>query len=110
MQVAAQATDTVRFQATCPDKGGGNPGAPFVLRNLWAPQAAPAGQTVTLDISLDVSAQAGQTVGSVQSSFTYNPAVLTYVSGAAPAPSLMNNLTINAGTPGTVSWLNFTTG
>ncbi|MDZ4862486.1 MAG: PKD domain-containing protein [Gemmatimonadota bacterium] len=110
VQVAAQSIDTVRFQVTCPDKGGGNPNAPFILRNLWNPQAAPAGQTVTLDISLDLSATPSQTVGSVQASFTYNAAALTYVSGTAPAPSLMNNLTVNAGTPGTVSWLNFTTG
>lgn len=102
--------DTLSFAVTCPDKGGGDPGAPFVLRNLWAPQQSGAGATVTLDVSLDVSAVAGQDVGSVQAALQYNAAVLSYVSASAPAPAQMNNLTVNAGTPGTISWLNFTTG
>jgi PKD repeat protein len=107
VQVTAQVTDTVRFLVVCPIKGGGNPGAPFILRNLWTPQAATTGQTVTLDISLDLSAQPSQTVGSVQAELTYNAAVLTFVSGTAPAQ--MGNLTTNASVPGRLDWLNFTT-
>jgi PKD repeat protein len=109
-QVTPLSLDTLAFTVTCPDRGGGNPSAPFVLRNLWTPQAGGAGGTVTLELSLDLSAVPGQDVGSVQASLQYNPAVLAYVSATAPAPALMNNLTVNAATPGTVSWLNFTTG
>lgn len=108
--VAPLSVDTLVFAVTCPDKGGGDPGAPFVLRNLWTPQQGGAGATVTLDVSLDVSAVAGQEVGSVQATLQYNAAVLSYVSASAPAPAQMNNLTVNATTPGTISWLNFTTG
>ncbi len=110
IQVAPLSVDTVRFQVTCPTRGGGNPSAPFIVRNVWTPQAAGTGQTVTLDISLDLSAVAGQDVGSVQATLAYNAAVLTYQSAAAPAPALMNNLTVNASVPGSISWLNFTTG
>lgn len=110
VQVAPLSADTVSFAVTCPTKGGGNPNAPFILRNVWTPSQAGAGQTVTLDVSLDLSAVSGQDVGAVQASLQYNTAVLTYVSATAPAPALMNNLTVNTGTPGTITWLNFSTG
>ncbi len=109
-QVTPLSLDTLNFTVTCPEKGGGDPTAPFVLRNLWTPQAGGAGGTVTLEVSLDLSAVPGENVGSVQASLQYNASVLAYVSATAPAPALMNNLTVNAATPGTVSWLNFTTG
>ncbi len=110
VQVAPLSADTVSFAVTCPTRGGGNPNAPFILRNVWTPAQAGAGQTVTLDVSLDLTAVSGQDVGAVQASLQYNSAVLTYVSATAPAPALMNNLTVNTGTPGSITWLNFSTG
>lgn len=106
--VQAQKVDTVRFNVTCPTKGGGS--GPLVWRNSWTPQTAPSGQTVTLDIALDLTAVAGQSIGSVQASVLYDPAVLTFVSATAPAPTLLGNLTANASTPGRIRWINFATG
>ncbi|MBK9693621.1 MAG: hypothetical protein IPO73_18375, partial [Gemmatimonadetes bacterium] len=58
--MAPLSADTVSFAVTCPTKGGGNPNAPFILRNVWTPPQAGAGQTVTLDVSLDLSAVSGR--------------------------------------------------
>lgn len=110
LDLVAGAIDTVRFAVTCPQKGGGgNPNAPFVFKNLWAPQQAGAGSTVTLDVTLDLSAIPAQEVGAVQAVLRYDPAVLTYVSSVSPDQAKMNNLTVNAGTPGVIRWGNFTT-
>jgi PKD repeat protein len=107
VMVLAQTVDTVQFNVTCPTKGGGS--GPLVWRNSWTPQSAPNG-TVTLDIALDLTAVAGQSIGSVQASVLYDPAVLTFVSATAPAPSLLGNLTANTSTPGRIRWINFATG
>ncbi len=109
VQVAPLSLDTLTFAVTCPDKGGGNPTAPFILRNVWSPAQAGSGATITLDVSLDLSQVPGQDVGAVQATLEYNSAVLTYQSSTSPAPALMSNLTVNASVPGTISWLNFST-
>lgn len=109
--LGAGGVDTVTFRVTCPNKGGGgDPDAPYVFRSTWSPQQGGSGSTVTLDISLDLSANGGtQQAGAVQAALHYNPAVLGYLTGVAPEPSKMNNLTVNAGTPGLIRWGNFTT-
>lgn len=109
-QVAALTVDTVRFQVTCPNTGGGgNPGAPFVVRNTWTPAQEGSGQTITLDVAVDMSAVPGAPLGALQAELQYNSAVLTFAGSSSPAPAQMNNLTVNAGTPGVISWGNFTT-
>ncbi len=109
-QVAALAVDTVRFQVTCPNKqGGGNTNAPFVVRNTWSPPQAGSGQTVALDVAVDMTAVPGAPLGAIQAELQYNSAVLTFAGSSSPAPAQMNNLTVNAGTPGVISWGNFTT-
>jgi PKD repeat protein len=108
-QVQALSLDTLAFAVTCPDKGSGNPNAPFLLRNIWTPAQGGTGSTVTLDISLDLSQVPSQDVGAVQAELLYNSAVLTYQSSTSPAPAQMSNLTVNASVPGTISWLNFST-
>lgn len=105
---AAQVVDTVRYTVSCPTKGGN--GGPLVWRNTWSPQSAPAGQTVTLDVVVDLSAIPTQDFGVAQATVTYNPAVLQYVSGTVPAGSGLNNLTLNTSTPGTIGYLNLATG
>ncbi len=107
VQVAPLARDTVRFAVTCPDKSGGNPAAPLVFRNVWTPQTAPNGQTVTLDVVLDLSARPSQDLGVVQATLKYDAAVLTYQSAVAPSPGQLGGLTVNSTTPGTLTWLNF---
>jgi PKD repeat protein len=108
VMVQAQTADTVQFNVSCPTKGGGS--GPLVWRNSWTPQAAPNGQTATLDIALDLTAVTGQSIGSVQAIVLYDPAVLTFVSATAPAPTLLGNLTTNTSTPGRIRWINFATG
>src|SRR5262245_30791038 len=109
VQVAPLSNDTVTFQVTCPNKGGGNPSAPLVLQNLWNPQTAPTGQTVTLDEIADLTGKPGQDIGVIQAELTYDPAVLTYVSSTSPSPGQMGGLTVNSNTPGSLTWLNFST-
>jgi PKD repeat protein len=109
VQVAALSNDTVTFQVTCPNKGGGNPDAPLVYQNLFNPQSASTGQTATLDVVLDLTGRPGQDIGVIQAELTYDPAVLSYQSSASPSPGQMGGLTVNSNTPGTLTWLNFST-
>lgn len=102
-----QVSDTVRFQVTCPNKSGGS--GPFVWRNTWNPQVAGNGQNVTLDIAVDLTADPTQDFGVAQAIVSYNPAVLQYVSSAVPPGSDLTNLTVNASTPGSITFGSFTT-
>jgi PKD repeat protein len=103
-----QVADTVTFQVTCPNKSGGS--GPFVWRNTFTPQSAANGQTVTLDVTVDLTAVPTQDFGVAQGIVAYNPAVLQYVSAQAPPGSGLTNLTVNASTPGSITFGNFTTG
>ncbi len=103
-----QVSDTVTFQVTCPTKGGGS--GPFIWRNTWTPQAAGNGQTVTLDVTVDLTAVPTQDFGVAQGIVAYNAGVLQYVSATAPPGSGLTNLTVNASTPGSITFGNFTTG
>jgi PKD repeat protein len=103
-----QVSDTLTFQVTCPNKGGGS--GSFVWRNTWSPQSAPNGQQVHLDVAVDLSSVPAQDFGVAQATVTYNPGVLQYVSSAVPAGSGLANLTVNTSTPGTIQYLNFATG
>ena len=108
VEVQPLSSDTVSFSVTCVDRGGGNPDAPFVFRNLWAPQTSTAGQVVTLDITLDGSADPSQTIGAAQAELRYDPAILTFQSASNPS-TLMSNITVNSSTPGILVWGNFST-
>jgi PKD repeat protein len=105
VQVHPLSSDTVRFAVICPEKGGGNPGAPLVLRELWNPQTAPTGQTVDLEVAVDLSGLAGKTVGALQANFRFDPAVLTFASATAPAGSVFSPPTVNSSVPGAITWL-----
>lgn len=105
---AAQVTDTARFQITCPTRGSGS--GPFVWRNAFTPQTAANGETVTLDVTVDLTAVPTQDFGVAQGIVSYNSAVLQYVSGTAPPGSGLTNLTVNASTPGSITFGNFATG
>ncbi|HEU5154787.1 MAG TPA: PKD domain-containing protein [Gemmatimonadales bacterium] len=109
VQVQPLSNDTVTFRITCPNKGGGNPSAPLVLQNLFTPQTAATGQTVTLDVVLDLTGKPGQDIGVVQAELLYDPAVLSYQSATSPSPGQMGGLTVNSNTPGDLVWLNFST-
>ena len=103
--VVPQSVDTVAFAVTCPDRSGGNPGAPLVYRNLWAPQTVPTGQNANLDVTLDLSAIPTQTLGVIQAELKYDPALLTFVSASAPPGGLLGTPVVNTSTPGTIVWL-----
>lgn len=97
--------DTVRFAVTCPDKGGGSPDAPLVVRQQWNPQTAANGQTVDLEVAVDLSGLAGKSVGALQANFRFDPAVLTYQSTTTPPGSLFSPPTVNTSVPGTITWV-----
>lgn len=99
--VAPLRVDTLQFDVAC--LGSGGAGRPFVWRNSWSPASAQPGAKVALDIALDVSANAGQQVGGVQSELRYNAALLRFDSARAGA--LTDQFTINPQTAGLVSWL-----
>ncbi len=105
VDVQALSTDTVRFAVTCPDKGGGNPSAPLVLRHHWNPQSAANGQTVDLEVAVDLSGLPGKTVGALQANFRYDPAVVSYQSVTAAPGGVFSAPTVNSSTPGTINWV-----
>jgi PKD repeat protein len=110
VEVAPLSVDTLSFAVRCPDRdAGGSTDGPFTWRNTFAPQTAAPGQSVTLDIVVDLTADPAQDLGIAEAELTYDPAVLTFVSGTAPEPASMGNLTVNSSVPGTLQWLNFTT-
>ncbi len=104
----AQVVDTLHFAVTCPTRGGGS--GLFLWRNTWSPSTAPSGQTVTLDVTVDLTAVPTQDFGVAQGIIGYNPAVLQYVSATAPPGSGLTNLTVNHSTPGSITFGNFATG
>jgi PKD repeat protein len=105
VQVHPLSADTVQFAVTCPNKGGGNPGAPLVLRQHWNPQTAAKGQTVDLEVAVDLSGLAGKSVGVLQANVRFDQAVLTFQSASAPVGSLFGPPTVNSSTPGKLTWL-----
>lgn len=107
VNVAPQSVDTVAFAVTCPDRGGGNPAAPLVYQNLFAPQTAAQGQNVSLDVSLDLSAIPTQRLGVIQATIHYDPAVLTFVSASQPPGGRLGTPTVNSALPGELTWLGF---
>jgi hypothetical protein len=75
------------------------------------------GSTVTLTISIDmgsfndpnVNGANPDDIDAIQGDFTYNASRLQFVSCANVAGSILTNGTFNGSTPGTVSFLNFST-
>ena len=96
----------VRYDLDCP-RGTPNTGnRPFVLRNRWTPDPVPPGQVVALDLTLDLSAQPAQTVAGAQGELRYAATTLRFDSAKAGALGVP---TVNAQTPGLLSWIVFTT-
>jgi PKD repeat protein len=101
--IAALVDDTVSFSVDCPGNGGaGGEGRPYVWRNLWSASSAPAGTRVTLELTLDVSADTAERVAGAQAELRYNATTLSYDSVSAGA---LGQLTVNAQTAGTIFWL-----
>lgn len=103
--VAPQSVDTVNFAVTCPDKSGGSVDAPLVYRNVWNPASVASGGTANLDVTLDLGAKPGQTLGVIQATVLYDPALLTFVRAETPAGGLLGTPVVNSSTPGALTWL-----
>ena len=107
VSVAALGSDTLAYAVTCigddPDTGH----RPLVWTNQFAPQTATAGQKVTLQVSLDLTATPGQDLSAVQAELLYDHSVLRFDS---VSPGQLDQITSNATSPGLISWLAFTTG
>ena len=107
LPVAALGSDSLAYTVSCigddPDTGN----RPYVWTNQFVPQSATAGQKVTLQVSLDLTATPGQDLSAVQAELLYDHTVLRFDSAS---PGQLDQLTSNASTPGLISWLAFTTG
>jgi PKD repeat protein len=78
------------FSVSCPDPASA--GRPFALRTTWAPGVASAGSKVALDLSLDLSARAGQDMVAFETEIRTAVGVLRYDSTrAADLPTVVAN-------------------
>jgi hypothetical protein len=97
----------VTVACTAPPQG-------YQYTNSWS---TPSGGQVTLTIQIDMSTYndpaingaGADDIDAIQGSVTYNAARLSFVSAANVAGSGLTNGTFNGSTPGTVSFLNFST-
>ena len=102
--VGSLSDDTVGYAITCAGGGGGGSG-PYVWRHGWSASTVPAGQRVSLDITLDLSANPAERVSTVQSKVEYNAGALRFDS--AKAVGLGNGFVANGSTPGEVIWADY---
>ncbi len=100
--VTALGVASVNFALSCLGSGPPPSTAPFVWRNTWAPQTAANGASVTLQLSLDLTARSAQRVQGVQASVFYDPAVLRFEEEVAQQLPI---LTVNGNVPGQISFI-----
>jgi PKD repeat protein len=106
VDIQALSDDTVRYEVTCQGSGGGGGGnRPYTWRNVWSAATVPPNQRVTLDITLDLTANAAERVSTVQAVTDYNAAALRFDS--ATAGDLDQGFVVNGSTPGRVIWGDF---
>jgi PKD repeat protein len=99
--VAPLSDDTVRYSIACQGGGDGGGSGPYAWRNVWSASSVPSGQRVSLDITLDLSADPTERVAATEAQLRYDPAVLRYDSASARS---LGQPTVNSSTPGVVLW------
>lgn len=103
VSVVREGEAAVRFAVTC--RGSAPPidsTKPFILRNRYAPAAAPTSANVVLISELDLTARPGFSVVGIQTDYFYDPAVLRFDSANV---ARLPQLTVNGNVPGRVSVL-----
>jgi chitodextrinase len=78
-----------------------------VWRNTWSASTVQPGQTVQLDISLDLSADAAARVSAAEAELRFDPTVLRYDSTSERS---LGRPTVNGATAGLLLWNTFTLG
>jgi chitodextrinase len=104
-------TATVTYDIACRDTAPPPPvsNAPFVWRNKWNPRTAPAGASVFLETSLDLTARAGQNVVGSQGEIIFDPAVLRFEE-AEPVPGGLPPVSVGVSVPGKLGFIASLTG
>lgn len=100
-------TDTlVSYRVDCVGAGD-NPTLPFVWRNSWSDPAPAPGKVVSLDVTVDLTAQPAQSLNSVQAQLEFDSTVVRFDSATKVGGWNLTTTSINRGR---LSWLSFVTG
>ncbi len=101
----ALGSDTVRYEVACQGAVEDSLANPYILVHEWRPTQAPTGETVAVELSLDLTANADRYVAMAEGSFQFDPDVVEYSSDEAGSLGGGDGIwTVNAQTPGLVVW------